>query len=41
LRAARHKPAAEIISTLYQDVLRLAEGTRQMDDLTDIVVKRV
>jgi len=41
LRAARHKPATEIISTLYQDVLRFAEGTRQMDDLTAIVVKRV
>jgi len=41
LRAARDKPAAEIISSLYQDVLRFAEGTKQMDDLTAIVLKRI
>ena len=41
LRAARNKPAGEIISSLYEDVLRFAGGTRQMDDLTAIVVKRV
>ena len=41
LRAAHSKPAAEIISTLYQDVLRFAGGTKQMDDLTAIVLKRI
>lgn len=41
LRVARNKPAQEIISSLYHDVLRFAGGTRQMDDLTAIVVKRM
>ena len=41
LRAARSKPAAAIISALYQDVLEFAAGTKQMDDLTAIVLKRV
>jgi serine phosphatase RsbU (regulator of sigma subunit) len=41
IRAAREKSAAEIISTLHQEVLRFANGTRQMDDLTAIVLKRV
>jgi serine phosphatase RsbU (regulator of sigma subunit) len=41
LRAARSKPAGEIIASLYEDVLKFAGGTRQMDDLTAIVVKRV
>jgi serine phosphatase RsbU (regulator of sigma subunit) len=41
IRAAREKSAAEIISSLHQEVLRFANGTRQMDDLTAIVLKRV
>jgi len=41
IRAAREKSAAEIISTLHQEVLRFASGTKQMDDLTAIVLKRV
>ena len=41
IRAAREKSAAEIISILHQDVLRFAAGTKQMDDLTAIVLKRV
>jgi serine phosphatase RsbU (regulator of sigma subunit) len=41
IRAAREKPAAEIISNLHQEVLHFAAGTRQMDDLTAIVLKRV
>jgi len=40
LRAARELPAAEIISSLYQEVLKFAGGTKQMDDLTAIVIKR-
>jgi serine phosphatase RsbU (regulator of sigma subunit) len=41
IRGSRDKSAAEIISILYQDVLRFAGGTRQKDDLTAIVIKRV
>jgi len=41
VRAAREKSAAEIISTLHQEVLRFASGTKQMDDLTAIVLKRL
>jgi len=41
VRAAREKSAAEIISSLHQAVLRFADGTRQKDDLTAIVLKRV
>jgi serine phosphatase RsbU (regulator of sigma subunit) len=40
IRAAREKSAAEIISDLHQEVLRFAAGTKQMDDLTAIVLKR-
>ena len=40
IRAAREKSAAEIISILHQDVLQFAGGTKQMDDLTAIVLKR-
>ncbi|HET6932181.1 MAG TPA: PP2C family protein-serine/threonine phosphatase [Candidatus Acidoferrum sp.] len=41
IRAARDKSAAEIIFILHQDVLRFSGGTKQMDDLTAIVLKRV
>jgi serine phosphatase RsbU (regulator of sigma subunit) len=41
IRAAREKSAAEIIANLHQEVLRFAGGTKQMDDLTAIVIKRV
>jgi serine phosphatase RsbU (regulator of sigma subunit) len=41
IRASREKPAADIISILYQDVLRFAGGTSQKDDLTAIVIKRI
>jgi serine phosphatase RsbU (regulator of sigma subunit) len=40
VRANRDKPAAEIISILYADVLCFAGGTSQKDDLTAIVIKR-
>jgi len=40
IRAAREKSAAGIISDLHQEVLRFAAGTKQMDDLTAIVLKR-
>ena len=41
VRAAHEQTAAEIIASLYQEVLRFAAGTKQMDDLTAIVLKRV
>lgn len=40
IRTSRDKSAAEIISILYEDVLRFAGGTSQKDDLTAIVIKR-
>ena len=41
IRAARHLPASQIISSLHEAVVRFAGGTRQMDDLTAVVVKRL
>jgi len=41
IRAAREKSAVEIIASLHQEVLRFAGGTKQMDDLTAIVLKRL
>jgi len=41
IRAARTLPAAQIISSLHEAVLRFADGTRQLDDLTALVVKRL
>jgi serine phosphatase RsbU (regulator of sigma subunit) len=41
IRAARDGSAAQIIATLHQEVLRFAGGTKQLDDLTAIVLKRV
>jgi serine phosphatase RsbU (regulator of sigma subunit) len=40
VRGARDESAAEIISTLYKDVIHFAGGTSQKDDLTAIVIKR-
>ncbi len=41
IRAARNLPSAQIINSLHDAVLRFAGGTRQMDDLTAVVVKRI
>jgi serine phosphatase RsbU (regulator of sigma subunit) len=41
IRASRGKSAAEIISILYDDVLRFAGGTSQKDDLAAIVIKQI
>jgi serine phosphatase RsbU (regulator of sigma subunit) len=41
VRTNRDKSSAEIIATLYQDVIRFAAGTKQNDDLTAIVIKRL
>ncbi len=39
--AARNLPATQIISSLHEAVVRFADGTRQLDDLTAVVVKRL
>jgi serine phosphatase RsbU (regulator of sigma subunit) len=36
-----HLPPEEIIAELYQAVLAFANGTKQKDDLTAVVIKRV
>ena len=41
IRAARNLPASQIISSLHDAVLHFADGTRQLDDLTAVVVKRL
>lgn len=41
IRAVRHLPASQIISSLHEAVLRFAGGTKQADDLTAVVVKRL
>jgi serine phosphatase RsbU (regulator of sigma subunit) len=41
IRAARDLPASQIISSLHEAVVRFAGGTRQLDDLTAVVVKRL
>ena len=41
VRAARNLPAAQIISSLHEAVVRFAGGTKQLDDLTAVVVKRL
>ncbi len=40
IRVNCHRPAKELISTLYEAVLKFAAGTQQLDDLTAVVVKR-
>lgn len=41
VRDARHLAPEEIIAKLYSAVQAFAKGTRQMDDLTAVVIKRV
>jgi sigma-B regulation protein RsbU (phosphoserine phosphatase) len=41
VQQARRKPAAEIINSLLEAVMTFASGTRQEDDLTAIVVRRL
>jgi serine phosphatase RsbU (regulator of sigma subunit) len=40
VREARHRPPEEIIAELYNAVRTFANGTKQMDDLTAVVIKR-
>ncbi len=41
IRASKHLPPEEIIAELYTAVKAFANGTKQMDDLTAVVIKRV
>jgi serine phosphatase RsbU (regulator of sigma subunit) len=41
IREARHLAPEEIIAELYSSVKAFAKGTKQMDDLTAVVIKRV
>ncbi|HTF64380.1 MAG TPA: SpoIIE family protein phosphatase, partial [Edaphobacter sp.] len=41
VRNARHLPSEQIIAELYSAVKTFANGTKQMDDLTAVVIKRV
>ena len=39
LRANRHRPAGEIVETLYRSAREFAQGTPQQDDITAVVLK--
>ena len=39
LRANRHRPAGEIVETLYRSARNFAEDTPQQDDITAVVLK--
>ncbi len=41
LRGARDLPSSEIIARLYKSVVTFAHGTRQADDLTAVLIKRL
>jgi serine phosphatase RsbU (regulator of sigma subunit) len=41
IRESRHLPPEQIIEKLYSAVKAFANGTKQMDDLTAVVIKRV
>ena len=41
IRTARTQSPDQIIKSLYQAVLEFSNGTKQMDDLTAVVIKRV
>jgi sigma-B regulation protein RsbU (phosphoserine phosphatase) len=39
VRANRHRPAGEVVETLYQSIRDFARGTPQQDDITAVVLK--
>lgn len=39
--ALRDRPCCEIIQTIYEAVLKFAEGTPQADDLTAVIIKKL
>jgi len=40
VRASRHLPPKEIISTIYRAVIEFSGGMKQQDDLTAVIIKR-
>ena len=40
IRASKHLPPKEIISTVYRAVVEFSGGTKQQDDLTAVIIKR-
>jgi len=41
IRASRDLASSEIIARLYEAVTRFANGTKQQDDLTAVIIKRL
>jgi len=41
IRSARESPPAEIITRLYETVNACSRGTKQQDDLTAVIIKRL
>jgi serine phosphatase RsbU (regulator of sigma subunit) len=41
IRASRDSTSAEIITRLYETVTAFSNGTKQQDDLTAVVIKRM
>jgi serine phosphatase RsbU (regulator of sigma subunit) len=41
IRASRDSASAEIIARLYESVTAFSSGTKQQDDLTAVIIKRV
>jgi serine phosphatase RsbU (regulator of sigma subunit) len=41
VRASRDAASAEIITRLYENVIAFSNGTKQQDDLTAVVIKRM
>lgn len=40
IRRNKDMPSAELIETLYREVIRFAAGTQQADDLTAVIIKK-
>ena len=40
IRAFRDSAPRDILANLYLNVLKFANGTRQQDDLTAVIIKR-
>jgi serine phosphatase RsbU (regulator of sigma subunit) len=41
IRLSRESPPAEIITRLYETVNAFSRGTKQQDDLTAVIIKRL
>jgi serine phosphatase RsbU (regulator of sigma subunit) len=40
LREHRGRPAAEVIEAMHRSVVAFADGTKQQDDLTAVIIRR-